>query len=208
MTDREDGAMAPENMNWSSDRDGRLGTGATVSARSLSPGLHLIRLIARDSQGMTGSDSVPLLIRVPEVLADIKVNDLDGPLVTIGQRDSLTITVRMDAGNGFGVPADCWLVALTPFGMFHFDALTARWLPGFDLNSTAYNGPLFNFLPVQVFRLLYTGLGPQPEPPDMPAGDYLFCFGADTDMNGGLDVEALKFDYVLVRVAFVSAWTQ
>jgi hypothetical protein len=201
VTDRENDSISGTNISWSSDRNGHLGTGVSISTESLSPGLHLIRLIARDSQGMMGTDNVPVLIRVPEVLPDIKVNGMDGPLLTIGQRDSVTITVRMDAGNGFGVPADWWLVAFTPFGMFHFDALTARWMPGFNFNHTAYSGPLFNFLPVQVLRLLYTGLGPQPEPPDMPAGDYLFCFGADMDMNGTLDVDALKFDYVLVRVA-------
>ena len=130
VTDREDGPISAENIVWSSDRNGRLGTGVSVSTKSLSPGLHLIRLIARDSQGMMGTDNVPVLIRVPEVLPDIKVNDMDGPL-TIGQRDSVTVTVRMDAGNGFGVPVDWWLVAVTPGGMFHFDVLACKMAAGF-----------------------------------------------------------------------------
>lgn len=74
-SDREDSAIAEENLIWSSDREGRIGTGwvcgITGDPPVLSPGQHVIELTARDSEGMRATDQVPIYIRIPE-------NDKDG----------------------------------------------------------------------------------------------------------------------------------
>lgn len=49
-TDADDGPLSGDNLVWSSDRDGRLGTGSTLVA-PLSPGVHTITLTAADSDG-------------------------------------------------------------------------------------------------------------------------------------------------------------
>lgn len=60
--DREDDPAASLPMHWHSDRDGMLGSGSEIMARSLSPGWHEITLTATDSDGMEGSASVLLYI--------------------------------------------------------------------------------------------------------------------------------------------------
>jgi hypothetical protein len=59
-------------LQWSSDRDGVLGTGATVTVGSMSLGTHVITARASDSAGLTGSASVT-----------IDVQQLDPPTVQI-----------------------------------------------------------------------------------------------------------------------------
>jgi hypothetical protein len=53
--DREDGSIPDNWIRWYSRVDGFLGEGQTLSARQLTPGLHHIRLLARDSSYMTAS---------------------------------------------------------------------------------------------------------------------------------------------------------
>lgn len=56
----EDGALTGDALTWSSDRDGVLGTGETLDARSLSPGDHTITLTARASDGLQSTASITL----------------------------------------------------------------------------------------------------------------------------------------------------
>lgn len=62
-TDLEDGAITGADLEWSSDRDGQLGTGEDVTTSSLSTGSHVITLTATDSQGQTGTDSVSVTVQ-------------------------------------------------------------------------------------------------------------------------------------------------
>lgn len=62
-TDREDGNLA-SSLAWSSNLDGALGTGASVT-KSLSGGVHTITAKAKDSAGAIGSDSVSITVSVP-----------------------------------------------------------------------------------------------------------------------------------------------
>jgi hypothetical protein len=80
--DAEDGVLPGAALTWSSDRDGGLGTGTTLS-RTLSAGAHLITLTATDSRGAIGTATVNIQI-VP-------------PASGTG-----SITGRV-TGNGFGV---------------------------------------------------------------------------------------------------------
>ena len=54
-TDPEDGALTGAALEWSSDRDGPLGTGASITNTTLSAGAHVITLVGRDSGGNTGT---------------------------------------------------------------------------------------------------------------------------------------------------------
>ncbi|PID73645.1 MAG: hypothetical protein CSB33_02540 [Desulfobacterales bacterium] len=59
--DAEDGEIPPENLKWTSDRDGDLGTGQTVTVSSLR-GVHVVTLEATDSHGSAGKKSVTVTV--------------------------------------------------------------------------------------------------------------------------------------------------
>ena len=56
--DLEDGEISPDQLIWSSDIDGVLGTGFGFSSTQLSAGTHTITLVASDSEGNTGHKSI------------------------------------------------------------------------------------------------------------------------------------------------------
>ncbi|HEY0943766.1 MAG TPA: Ig-like domain-containing protein, partial [Opitutaceae bacterium] len=59
--DAEDGNLGAS-LAWSSDRDGSLGTGASITRSTLSAGAHVVTASATDSGGLTGSDTVDVTI--------------------------------------------------------------------------------------------------------------------------------------------------
>lgn len=61
-TDLEDGPIPGDNLQWYSDRDGFLGTGNALPRNDLSPGWHLIRLVATDSEGQRTEATVRILV--------------------------------------------------------------------------------------------------------------------------------------------------
>lgn len=61
-TDLEDGPLAEDALKWYSDRDGFLGTGATLPKNDLSPGWHTIRLVVTDSAGQEGEARVRVFV--------------------------------------------------------------------------------------------------------------------------------------------------
>jgi hypothetical protein len=61
-TDAEDGDLSAS-LAWVSDRDGALGTGASVTHSDLSVGLHTITASVTDSGGVAGSDPITLAVR-------------------------------------------------------------------------------------------------------------------------------------------------
>jgi hypothetical protein len=60
--DTEDGTLAGSALNWSSDRDGNLGSGEELATNSLSRGWHTIELSATDSQSHTITQTVSIFI--------------------------------------------------------------------------------------------------------------------------------------------------
>lgn len=119
------------------------------------------------------------------VVIDVKANNSDGP-VDIPQTDALNVVVSLDPDVQTGVDADWWLVATTPFGVFHYDMSSGTWQPGLVVT---FQGPLFNQSTFEVLNM--TGL---------PVADYTFYFGFDTVMNGTLDMNDLLFDSVEVKI--------
>ncbi|HBY95194.1 MAG TPA: hypothetical protein DEP84_14765 [Chloroflexi bacterium] len=61
-TDLEDGGLPDEALQWSSDRQGSLGTGPSVALNTLESGEHTITLTATDSNGQTASASVQVFV--------------------------------------------------------------------------------------------------------------------------------------------------
>lgn len=60
--DPEQGSLTGSALVWSSDLDGRLGTGTRVETSALSAGDHTVTLEATDAEGATGSDRVSLAV--------------------------------------------------------------------------------------------------------------------------------------------------
>lgn len=67
-TDPEDGPISTTSLVWTSDRQGGLGAGATLSTTSLQPGWHTITVQATDSTGSTGSSSARVFIGYQSLL--------------------------------------------------------------------------------------------------------------------------------------------
>lgn len=61
-SDGVDGIIS-NNIAWSSNQQGALGTGATITVSSLSPGFHTITGTVTDTRGMTASKSITITIR-------------------------------------------------------------------------------------------------------------------------------------------------
>jgi hypothetical protein len=62
VLDLEEGRLGEEKLNWSSDKQGALGTGASLPTNTLQLGEHLITLSVADSKGATASTTVKLMI--------------------------------------------------------------------------------------------------------------------------------------------------
>jgi len=62
LNDAEDGFGGETPLDWSSSRDGALGSGTIFSVATLSEGTHVITATGRDSAGNTGSDSVTITV--------------------------------------------------------------------------------------------------------------------------------------------------
>jgi hypothetical protein len=59
--DLEDGKLVDSDLQWLSDQDGDLGTGETIIA-TLTPGQHLITLLATDSEGNISTNTITLYV--------------------------------------------------------------------------------------------------------------------------------------------------
>lgn len=103
-TDLEDGPLPSSSLQWSSDRDGVLGSGATLSA-TLTVGTHLITLNSFDSNGNSAHDQVVVV-----VLSDFDgdgIPDVDEPNNFWDPNDAGTVisgVTRLDYSLGITGP--------------------------------------------------------------------------------------------------------
>lgn len=74
-SDPTEGELGGSSLEWSSDVDGSLGTGETITTSSLSGGPHAVTLTATDADGNTASATIDLLVESPGF--DIRLRFLD-----------------------------------------------------------------------------------------------------------------------------------
>ncbi len=65
--DQDDDDLAEDDMAWTSDLDGPLGTGSEVALESLSRGWHTITLTGTDGEGLTSSHSVRVCVGCTDI---------------------------------------------------------------------------------------------------------------------------------------------
>ena len=73
-TDPEDGALTDASLVWSSSLDGGIGTGEALTLDTLSAGGHTIQLLATDSGGAAGVDSINLTILAANTAPTATIN--------------------------------------------------------------------------------------------------------------------------------------
>ncbi|MBF0377709.1 MAG: PKD domain-containing protein [Desulfamplus sp.] len=61
-SDAEDGEIPPDALTWSSDKDGILGSGESLSTTKLSINTHIITLTAKDNEGVEGVASIKITV--------------------------------------------------------------------------------------------------------------------------------------------------
>jgi hypothetical protein len=90
-TDPEDGDLSAT-IEWRSDRDGPLGTGANLTASSLTPGTHVISATVRDTTGRSAEASVGVTVTAGALVfrsvADATVKS-DDPVRAFGRSTTL-----------------------------------------------------------------------------------------------------------------------
>ena len=117
---------------------------------------------------------------------DIKANGQDGP-VFVNAGDSVAVSVNLDPGAWSGRNADWWVAAHTPFD-YPMDWYTYVYPEGWRYGiHVCAQAPLFELS--RPFNVLNTVL---------PAGNYVFYFAVDVNMDGEPDVTWL--DSVEVNV--------
>lgn len=74
--DIEDGVLPDSALSWTSNRDGSLGTGELLPAQILTPGDHILRFSAHDSEGNTSEQSVQVSVLPPADTPDLQLVSL------------------------------------------------------------------------------------------------------------------------------------
>ena len=104
----------------------------------------------------------------PAILA----NDIAGS-ITLQQNDTLTLTLSLNPGVYIGKPADYWLRAATPMGVFWLND-RSEFIPS-DQPIRAYGGELFV---IDRFPILTMPTN------QLPLGTYTLTFAVDNNLDG------------------------
>lgn len=141
--DPDQGTLGGDALVWSSDLDGRLGTGTTLDAPALSAGDHEITLEATDAEGATDSDQISLAIvsDTPSERADLRPSGF--AVLPGGALDDETVAVVGRVRNAGGADAGGfdWTITLdgTEVASGRVDSLAAG--DSTDLPRTTDLGP-------------------------------------------------------------------
>ena len=117
-------------------------------------------------------------------MPNIKANGSNGPVVVI-KGTTVTVTISLDPATYAGAPADHWVVAATPNGVYWYNS-TGKWVKS-DTPVRGYGGPLTNLNNYMVFNASI-----------LPVGPTFFYFAVDNNANNVFD--ATWWDYVVVKV--------
>lgn len=125
-----------------------------------------------------------------EPVPEIKVNG-SGGAVSLGTGDTLSLEIGLSAGSHTGVNADWWVVEFAPDGWYYYSPGPSWIFAGSSLSGVAalFQGALFDLDTLELFN--QSGLS---------AGQHIYVFAIDTEMNGLLDFDKLYFDHVEVTV--------
>ena len=101
-SDPEEGTLTGASLVWTSDLDGTLGTGNSVTTNTLSGGTHKIALTATDSEGAFGADTIDFAITgAPSVTITAPTNQASGAPRTEFEGTGITFTgSATDAEDG------------------------------------------------------------------------------------------------------------
>jgi len=150
----------------------------------LAPFIGIVKSISTSSDGTIKERQLAgTNFPADDFVPDIKLNGADGPLIVPAASD-LSLTVGAQAGLFSGILSDWWLVAdAGSYGLFSYIYPTG-WTYGI---SPMIQWPLADIPQIEVLRS------------PLPAGNYTFYFGADTNPDGGVD-SPLWYDSVSVSV--------
>jgi len=97
--DEEDGTLTGGALEWSSDLDGTLGTGETITTSSLTAGTHAVTLTATDSEGATDTDEISITVEetAGETLAYVANQRLNTVSVVDVATNAVTETIPVGA---------------------------------------------------------------------------------------------------------------
>ena len=87
--DPEDGTLSGSSVIWSSDRDGEIGTGTSLTLSTLSVGEHSITLTATDSKGSSASANVSLTVTELEIRTVT-----ESTVATVGSEVEVALEIR------------------------------------------------------------------------------------------------------------------
>lgn len=104
--DLEDGQLDGKSMQWSSDKQGVIGFGRSITATSMTPGTHMITMAAKDKSGAVGKASIQIEVISAPPIADT------GPDETVIAGS----TVQLNGYNshGFGKLVYRWEILAKP----------------------------------------------------------------------------------------------
>lgn len=101
-TDEEEGTLSGASLVWTSDLDGVLGTGTSITTSNLSGGTHEIVLTATDSEGAFGADTIAFSITgAPSVQITAPTDQTSGAPHTVSEGTGINFTgSATDAEDG------------------------------------------------------------------------------------------------------------
>lgn len=126
-TDLHEGTLSGASLTWSSDRDGVLGTGATLTRTDLGVGAHVLTLTAVDERGASATSSVAIQVEPAgagtgtitgsvAVLIDGEPRGWRDVLVTLSGAASATTTTDASGGFSFSaLPSGTFTVSISGF---------------------------------------------------------------------------------------------
>ncbi|MDX1577382.1 MAG: alpha/beta hydrolase fold domain-containing protein [Gemmatimonadota bacterium] len=112
-SDPEDGSLAGSSLQWSSNIDGEMGTGETVTA-ALSVGSHAITLTAVDSRGSAGTASIGVTVNQAAPPPSTQPPGPWSPVMSYGSHSREQLKVRRPEGSAtvpvfIHIPGGGWM---------------------------------------------------------------------------------------------------